>query len=98
MQIHILVPERPTVAYTIVYQYRCVYCNCWRVGGIDEGVDGLDEVVSSLREVIPYVIGVLHRMWTPVIMWTICNISPPVMVDGTYRVADFGPVFVIKHE
>ena len=71
---------------------------CRRVGGLDEVVHGLDEVVSSLIEISPYVIGVLHRMWTPVIMWTIGNISPPVMVDGTYRAADFGPVFVIKHE
>ena len=69
---------------------------CRRVGGLDEVVHGLDEVVSGLRKVSPHVIGVLNWMCTPIIKWAICNIGPPVMVDGTYRTADFSPVFIIK--
>ena len=71
---------------------------CRRVGGLDEVVHGLDEVVSSLGKIEqwPRVIGVLYWMCTPVIKWAICDIGPPVMVDGTYWTADFSPVFVIK--
>ena len=71
---------------------------CRRVGGLDEVVHGLDEVVSSLGKIQqwPRVIGVLNRLCAPVIMWAIRNIGPPVMVDGTYRTADFSPVFIIE--
>ena len=71
---------------------------CRRVGGIDEVVHGLGKVVNCLRKISPRVIGVLNWMCTPVIIiqWAICDISPSVMVDGTYGTADPSPVFVIE--
>ena len=63
-----------------------VHWICRRVGGVDEVVHGLGKVVQCLRKVSPRVIGRLNWMCTPVIipMWAICDIGPPVMVNGTY--------------
>ena len=71
---------------------------CRRVGGVDEVVHGLGKVVYCLREVSPRVIGRLNWMCSLVIIlkWAICDIGPPVMVNGTYGTADFSPVFVIE--
>ena len=77
---------------------RCHHRVCRRVGGVDEVVHGLGKVVNCLREVSPRVIGRLNWMCSPVIIlkWAICDIGPPVMVNGTYGTADFSPVFVIE--
>ena len=39
-------------------------------------------------------------MCSPVIIlkWAICDIGPPVMVNGTYGTVDFSPVFVIEQD
>ena len=71
---------------------------CRRVGGLDKVVDGLSEVIDSLVKISPHVIGVLNWRCTPaiIVMWAICHIGPPVIVDGTYWTTDFSPVFIIK--